>query len=333
MKKLLLLFLILVLGCSSGPSDPREEVLSKRVEIYQFQRGTHYFLDDYYRQQYGLRTDGGMPIVFQPHFVIDLELYKSGPNYQQLYPEAFRAWAFAPNAGNSIDFDDLNTRIFNGDTSAIDSDHYVGYFIALKESTDFLLNDKQGYVRLREPLRADEVLAVAFKDLNYNERGQVNYSPAENETGFLRLLKSPNPDPQSDSWDMEWKNIYATGWTHFEASQLSVSIYFNPPNSEPEKICDIGPGQGFSYLQIFGLDRRNETGQAKADGNIDRAIYTVNPEYGEIYFPDAQPFDPLYEENQRLLPEERRVPALYESTDEALLQSQTQFYIEFQLRR
>lgn len=308
-------------------------MLVKRIEIYNYQRGTHYFLDEYYRQQYGLRTKGGMPIVFQPHFVIDLELYKSGPNYQQQYPHAFRAWAFAPNVENRIDFDDLNTRIFSGDTSTVDSDHYIGYFIALQESTDFVLNEKQGFVRLTEPLRDGEVLAVAFKDLNYNERGQVNVAPGAPGTAFLRLLKPPYPNPQSDSWAMEWKNVYSTGWSHFQDEQLSVSIYYNPPNGEPEKICDIGPGEGLPYLQILGLDRRDGTGQAGNDGIIDRMIYTINPECGEIYFPDLQPFDPIFPENQTLLPEERRVPALYETTNPELLQAQRQFYIEFRLRQ
>ncbi len=332
MRKRLLLLLSLLLGCTFGPNEPEENVLTKRVEIHQFQRGTHYFLDEYYRQQYGLRTDPGMPIVFQPHFVIDLKLYKSAPDFQQ-YAEAFRAWAFAPNAENKINFNDLNTRIFAGDTSTVDPNHYVGYFIALQESTDFVLNDKQGYVRLLQPLQEGEVLAVAFKDLNYNERGQVNYTPESHATAFLRLLKAPNSHPQSDAWDMEWKNIYATGWQNFEPRQLSVSIYYNPPDGEAQTICDIGPGEGLPYLQILGLDRRNSAGQAQPDGHIDRVIYTVNPEYGEVYFPDLQPFDPIYEENQQLLPVERRVPVLYESTDTQLLQSQNQFYIEFQLRR
>ena len=294
---------------------------AKRIEDYNYKRGTYYFLDEIYRDNFWkLRNpETGELGADVNHVISEIELYISEPNYQQRYSESIRGWAIVK------DGDDWNVTV--EDTSTVDPEHYLGYFLRLEKNADYFVHPELGYVRMNVPLTEGQVLAVAYRDSSGRIQGDINFNPDEDKNIVLRLLKPQNPRPTDKSWNLEWKNVYSLGARNIPEEGFEVRIFFKPPSGDPQETIEVN-GKKMTYLQVFGLDVIDQSGAKNPDNLIDMKDNIVDLANGELWFPDIRPFDPVDPKFQALLPKDKRSPAIYDTTVQSVINAQSKFYIE-----
>ena len=294
-----------------------------KIQDYQYKKGTYYFLDEIYRQNYvKLRNpDSGELGADINHIITDIEVYKSEPNYQQKYSESIRGWAIVKD-------DDNAWQITPADTANVDPEHYLGYFLRLEKNQDYFIHPELGYIRMNIPASSGQVLAIAYRDSSGRIQGDINFNPDESNNVVLRLLKTQNPLPSDATWDLEWKHVYNLGGRNISREGFEARIYFKPSSGDPQETITDAEGNSKTYLQVFGLDNINESGEKRPDNLIDIKDNIIDFQNGELWFPDIRPFDPVDEDFQKLLPEAKRAPAIYDTTVQSVINSASNFYIE-----
>jgi len=306
------------LSLTGGASEAGE-----RREDYQYRKNTYYFVDQFYRNQYLQRDQSGNFLIDPNRIIKKLEVYVSRPGLTN-EADVVRGWAIVPPNPDALQW-----QIAAGDTAKADRNHYVGYFKRLEKS-DYYIDNELGFIRLRSPLQ-QEVLAIAYRDSTGRTRGDINYDNTTARTITLRLLKTETPLDTDQTWDLEWKNVYYLGSRDIPEDGFDLRIYYKPPSGDPQETTTID-GKAYTFLQIFGLDRVNESGEPIPDNKIDMNPNILNLANGELFFPDIQPFDPLSAEYQKLLAPEYRVPAIYDTTATNVITGQSNFYIEIKSR-
>ena len=301
---------------------------TKKLDITHYQRGYYFFLDMPYRNIYESRDANGAAFYNPNRVISKIEVYKSAPNYQQQYPESIRGFAFVPDAGDTnlitIDPPDTNqvdgTRIYRGNFLRLEKDQY--YF-----------DDRMGYIRMNTALQDGEVLAVAYQDSTGRVRGDLNYDVASADPIYLRLLKTKEPRPSDPTWDLEWKNVYALGGRNISEDGFEFRIFYEPPSGDPQETVTDKNGNKITWLQAFGFDRKNQSGENKPDNIIDNNPLLINRALGEVYFPHLRPFDPADPYLRELLKSEdpkqnKLAPAIYDTTVQSAKDKEAKFYLD-----
>jgi len=292
-----------------------------KIPDYQYRRGTYFFLNHVYRRNFK-RFDAEGNHLFNPDSVItQIELYKSDYRYENK-PGSIRGWAIADPRGADP---------ANPDTSTFDQEHYRGYFLRV-DPTDYFVDKELGYIALERPLQEGEVLAVAYRDTSGNEVGDIHFVDDGHSTIILQLLRPRTPLPSDYTWDLEWKNVYYLGTTNINREGFELKIFYKPAASEEPQETQEVDGQQVSYLQIFGLDQKDQNGNPNPDNLLDNDPNIINWARGELIFPDLRPFDPEgYYVNGQLvrskLDPQKREPAIYDTTDFQYISRQSRFYI------
>ncbi|MCR4439011.1 MAG: cell surface protein SprA [bacterium] len=288
----------------------------QRIEDYQYRRGTYFFLDEYYYRQFPDVDEQGRHRFYPPRSIKRLELYKSEPGYETRYSDSIRGFA-----GMDIDTTNFTFEIDTTNTQLIET----GYFRRLEKNTDYFLERDLGYVQMMVPLGQGEVLAVAYEDSSGRIVGDINYQPEAGKPIILRLLKPRVSRPAHPTWILEWRNVYYLGSRNIAEDGFELKIYYKPPSGDPQEAGPTKSGQVKSYLQIFGLDRVDQTGSPNPDNRIDMNANIINLARGELIFPDLRPFDPL---GPTELPNDKRTRAIYDTTVQSYIAQESKFYIE-----
>ena len=128
--------------------------------------------------------------------------------------------------------------------------------------------------------------------------------------------------------NLEWKHIYSLGGDNIQPEWFDVKVFFQPKTGVPEET----DRSGHKWIQIFGLDRKDKNGAFNPDGIIDLDSNLVDLVNGELHFPDLRPFDPIgYFVSGVLtqsLADEKRVPAIYDTTAQPVINALSRFFIE-----
>lgn len=288
-----------------------------QIQDYNYVKNTYFFLHERYRAMYPQVDEEGLHEYNPEDVIIRIEVYKSGTNYQS-DEDAFHAWAV-------VDPD-------NPDTSKITNDSYEGYFLRLEPNEDYYMDKKLGYIRMNRSLQDYEVLAVSFQDTSGNVFGTL-----PDEEGvfpgkkIFKIIKPRSPTPDLKTWDLEWKNVYNLGNTqNINQEDFDLKIYYKTPSGDPlDSTKPKGESRSKSYLEIFGLDRKNESGALTPDGNIDFGNSNIiDLERGELFFPDLTPFTPDTLSDSKL-PEDQWAKFYYiDPTNQSEIIRQSNFYIE-----
>jgi cell surface protein SprA len=306
------------LSLSGGASQD-----ANRIEDYQYKRGTYYFLDEYYRKQYLQKNSNGDFIIDPNRIIKKIELYKSAANFQQRYAESIHGWAWIPEKADSS-----KMVIMKGDTSTVDPEHYRGYFLRL-EKTEYYVDKQLGFIRMQSPLQDGEVLAVAYQDSTGRVRGDITFNPDSANVIQLRILKTQTPRPSDQTWDLEWKHVYSIGTRGMSDQGFELRIFYKPASGDPQETYKAeGSDKAKTWLELFGLDRANQSGEQKPDNLVDNSPNIISYALGELYFPDLQPFNPISAEYQNNIPADKRVPAIYDTTVQSVINAQSNFYLE-----
>ncbi len=286
------------------------------IQIENYQDGYYYFLSDFYREQYLQRDDDGNFLVDPGRILTNIEVYEASP-YNNDEADAIRGWAWVPE-------DESQLIITEGDTTAGVGREF-GQFIRLPK-TDYYVDRELGFIRLNTTMQG-KILGVAYRDSTGRVRGQIDYDGAESNTIQLRLIKPRDPKPSTPTWELQWKNVYYLGSRNIPQDGFEMQILYIPPSGDPQETVTVN-GQRMSWLQVFGLDNVNESGEPKPDNIVDNNPNIINLARGELYFPDLRPFDPLSETYQNLLAEQYRAPAIYDTLAQDVIQEQSRFVIK-----
>lgn len=195
---------------------------------------------------------------------------------------------------------------------------------------EYTFNDKLGYISLNTSLNTDEILAVAYE---YTYRGQT-YKVGELSASsgisapqslVLKLLKPSNYTPNSYTWDLMMKNVYALGAYQISQDEFTLDVLYrddktgNAINYIPE-----GDLNKTILIRLLNLDNMNSQRDPYPDGIFDfMSGVTVNPSNGRVFFPLLEPFgsdleqilrDSLRGENADLAVQKYVYQELYDST-------------------
>jgi cell surface protein SprA len=312
---------------------------SQKIQDYEYRRFTYFFLDTLYRAQYRYFARKWVHLYdVQPVFggtrgnaIHRLEVYRSRGGDDR-DPKAIPGLAYRDPNPAKRDSTEL----------------YSGYFIRLDPSTDYYVEKTLGYLVMTNPLSPEEVLAVAYQDSGsfYNRAprivGDIDYVPSADplnpKTIRLKLIKPrgptpPQPPDRNHTWNLEWKNVYYLGSRNIPAEDFQLKLFYKPPAGEPqETFTDNGTARAF--LNVFGLDERNNSGAYTPDNIIDDDLAIVNRARGELIFPDLEPFEPdgVFVGNNNLeaskLPKELYVSTMYRSSVQTDIYRDSKFYLE-----
>ncbi len=163
---------------------------------------------------------------------------------------------------------------------------------------EYVYNPELGTLSLRRALAADHVLAVAFE---YSYRGQF-YRVGQLSTKevsdsdepdmlILKMLKSTTPNIGYPTWDLMMKNVYGLNAYSLEQDGFELDIYYEEPALLPNRYLPEKFGEKIPLLNLFHLDRTNQSGDPQPDGRFDYISgLTINPTFGTIMFPVREPF-------------------------------------------
>lgn len=100
----------------------------------------------------------------------------------------------------------------------------------LLDPSEYILNEKLGYISLNAALNADEVLAVAYE---YTVRGEIHTvgeltsnAPAAPSTLVVKMLRSTTQSPKMPTWDLMMKNVYNIGSYNLSAEDFVLDVLY-----------------------------------------------------------------------------------------------------------
>lgn len=166
----------------------------------------------------------------------------------------------------------------------------------LLTSSEYTLNSSLGYISLRTRLQPDEVLAVAYEYTYRGQRYQVGEFSSDikdnNQTLFLKLLKSTSNSPGTTNWDLMMKNVYSLDAYQVQQEDFRLDILYQSDttgtylNYVPE-----GQINKQILLRVLNLDRLDNQNQPNPNGFFDYVEgYTVISQTGQVIFPVVEPF-------------------------------------------
>lgn len=306
------------LSLTGGSSAGKKKILD-----YNYLKDTYFFLDMFYREQYRQFTEQGDHVANRDSSVIpdSLILYKAAAANEQKFPDK----VIQGRATVSGRFADTDTfAVFPGSAAG-------GAFVTM-ERTEYTLQEDEGWIRLNSPLAEGEILAVAYKTAGGVQYGDINFVRDITSTQIinLKLIRDQNPLPTHEVWDLSWKHVYSLGSRNIDQDGFEVQMFFSGPSSLGE---EIDPETGLPWLQVFGLDTKDQNGSPTPDGKIDIDLNTLSLPQGELHFRDLQPFDPIgYFLGAALvetdLTDDSVVPAIYKETDQSIIRRNSNFYLE-----
>ncbi|MGI6047837.1 MAG: cell surface protein SprA [Petrimonas sp.] len=305
------------------------------ISADQYDENRHFFLSYYFRDNYD-RALAKLPYVQSAVSITRMEVWIT--NKRSNYDQSRNILAFAdlaehniihnpfwsPSGVDIVPHNDANImyqQLISTYAAARDISQTVNIFPAnviigrdyekiesarLLSSSEYTFQPQLGYISLRAPLQADEVLAVAF-EYTYNGKvyqvgefsgniGRETTDGASNQNGalFLKLLKPVSLSPQAYTWNLMMKNIYALGYSAYNIQKdrfkLNITyqsdttgVYLNyiPENEIRDQLL----------LKVMNLDNLNLKNDPYPDGIFDFIDgYTVMADNGRIIFPVVEPF-------------------------------------------
>ncbi|MDR2853800.1 MAG: cell surface protein SprA [Prevotellaceae bacterium] len=178
----------------------------------------------------------------------------------------------------------------------------------LLTTSEYDWNPNLGYISLRQQLRPDDVLAVAYtytqggSTFRVGELSANIVDPAADATGqvtsntpgalIVKLLKGTTQSPQLKSWKLMMKNVYSLGAMQMQQENFKLNVvYRNDSVGTDLQYLNEGNVKGKLLLRVMNLDRLNYRNDPVPDGKFDYVEgATVQSNYGRIIFPVLEPF-------------------------------------------
>lgn len=298
------------------------------VSAHSYEANKHFFLSKYFRDTYDAAL-AKLPIVNSGVTITKVEVWVT--NKSSRFEQARNIVAFVDlaesarnisnplfQAGGSIYPDNQTNNLYSkmdGQYSGIRDINQVTNTLAplapgfasgkdyekvenarLLDASEYILNDKLGYISLNQALNADEVLAVAYE---YTVRGQIytvgeltSNALAAPSTLIVKMLRSTTQSPAMPTWDLMMKNVYNIGSYNLSADEFVLDVlYQNDKAGTKVNYLPAGDINNKILLSVLNLDRLNSQLDAIPDGRFDYIEgVTVYSSKGRIVFPVLEPF-------------------------------------------
>ncbi|MCF8225084.1 MAG: cell surface protein SprA [Bacteroidales bacterium] len=309
---------------ASGGAQTSEYV----VTIDDYDANKHFFLSDYFRDTYNDAMKR-LPVITSDVTITKLEVWVTNKttNFEESrnilalselgeavsFSGQFNSYAGANNnyPRNQLNsaYEELTTtykalREIKNATSEMESagldlgrDFEKIENARLLSPREYDYNDKLGYISLNTALNNDEVLAIAYE---YTYRGQTfqvgelstSSGISAPQTLILKLIKPSNFTPNSYTWSLMMKNVYAIGAYQIQQEEFIMEVMYrddktgNSINYLPE-----GNLNKSTLLSLLNLDNMNSQKDPYPDGVFDFINgITILPGNGRIIFPLLEPF-------------------------------------------
>ena len=172
-------------------------------------------------------------------------------------------------------------------------------------SSEFMYNNRLGFISLNTTINPDQTLAVAYQytiigDDKVYQVGEFSDQGIPTKSCLMvKLLKSTSVNTRVPLWNLMMKNVYNLGAYNINKEDFILNIlYTGNSNAVPTGFFDNGPAgiKGVPLLQIFGLDKLDPQLNTPHDGIfdfIDNAAKnggTIQASNGRVFFPVLEPF-------------------------------------------
>ncbi len=292
-----------------------------KLHAYDFATN-HFFIDSRYLPGYEqYYQQPGQPYN-SDLLITDYEVYVSVPTATQdpTIRDGVAVMELPPREANRSFYDSLRaqTGINTPNPGLIDA----GRFKKLAND-QFTLDPKTGVLTLNNQILPEQIIAVAYKTQDDSTFGTFSYADTSKSRLVLKLVKPPNLIPSyTEAWQLQLRNIYPTGGLNLDLNSLKdVKIMYQLPGQTAQDNI-----QGYSLLQVFGVDKTGAGGSGPPDGVFDwNPGVDINPMTGEIIFPFLRPFDEAFKQyksstgQQIASPDSFAYRSVYDTTMEAAM--------------
>lgn len=304
------------------------QLTTYELEITNYDENKHFFLAHYFRDNYD-RSMSQLPTVLSGVTINRIEVWITNKTSDYNNPRNIVAFtdiaesnhisnpfwssnggmAIPHNGANNLyaqlnstyagirDIDQVNSVLgsMEGINGGLDYEKLSN--ARLLSSSEYTLNSALGFISLKTPLRADEVLAVAYEFTYGGQTYQVgefsNDVKDSKTTLFVKLLKPNACSPKNGCWDLMMKNVYSLGTRNLKSTDFKLDVYY-ASDSLGTNITYL-PEQELkskSLLQLMGLDRLDSNNSKENPNGIFDFIegYTIDAASGRIFFPSVEPF-------------------------------------------
>ena len=303
-------------------------VNSFKIYAKDYQANQHYFLAQYFRENY----DGALanyPVISSQINITRLEVWVidrgnanqenrrsmvalrdlgdngfSAPNNGSLYNTVknlggIRQGNTASSAVNAAGLTDAN-----GNAYSEGEQYMVHENVRLLNPSEYKFYPNLGYISLNQPLNDNELMGVSFQYTLTSQPGQAysvgEFSDQQSELLITKLLKSnTNVNTNSPMWDLMMKNIYSLETIQLSAEDFRLNIFYQDPSigSGALNYLQGTPVENQTLLQLLNMDRLNMNGQLQQSGDLyGDGLFdyvpgiTVDEQNGRIIFTTIEPF-------------------------------------------
>lgn len=171
------------------------------------------------------------------------------------------------------------------------------------DQTEYVFNDRLGFISLNTALNADEVLAVAYeytlRDGTIKRVGELTTDgPSSPSVLYLKMLKSTVFSEKMPHWRLMMKNVYNIGSYGAKPEDFVLNVLFKDDVVGTElnyiTVIDNVGSKGRTekiLLSLLNLDNLNRRLDAGSDGQFDYIEgITILPTKGRVIFPLLEPF-------------------------------------------
>ncbi len=324
------------------------------IEITNYDENKHFFLAHYFRDNYD-RSMSQLPTVLSGIDISRIEVWVTNKTSDYNNPRNIVAFtdiaenrhisnpvwsstgnnAIPHNNANDLysqmnttysgirDIDQANNILGSIDGINGGADYEKLSNARLLSTSEYTLNRELGYISLKTPLRADEVLAVAYEYTYGGQTYQVgefsNDVKESKTTLYLKLIKPNACSPKNGCWDLMMKNVYSLGTRNLQSTDFKLDVYY-ASDSLGTNITYLPEAEfkGKTLLQLMGLDRLDSNNSKENPNGVFDYIqgYTVDASSGRIFFPSVEPFGSYIEKKigDSTIAGKYIFPELYDST-------------------
>lgn len=288
------------------------EETATEIKDYNYKTNTYFFLDFHYREVFASNRTSMDLIQYNPADSISMiEVYEDDGN---LGNDNNAGAVSLPGTVEPMSMDGLTVK-----ATAI-----TGFFNRLIPNTDYYVDRNLGFILFRTKVPDSSTIGVYMRTKSGLEFGDLNYNPDDaNSRIKLKLIKLKSQRPtDTDTWNLEWKNVYDLGQTNISADGLDIDIYQTTSEGTEKNTQN-----GTTLIRILGIDNSDEMGNNKPDNKVDLNRSYVDLIRGELIFPTLLPFDTeaLAGVGVVLNP---RVPKIYTTQNQQEKDEASKYYIK-----
>jgi cell surface protein SprA len=164
-------------------------------------------------------------------------------------------------------------------------------FFRKLDNSEYLINPDAGFISLKINIPENFMVGVTYSTYNGKIFGKGDTRTNYNDTLILKMIKCPNPNPETTplAWELKLKNIYRLPISKVIQDGFKLDVMYNNENVYVTSI----PGESKTLSQMLNIDRYTGSTRTPPPDLLFDYIpgLTINTETGDIIFPSLKPFD------------------------------------------